>query len=185
MPTTATGTPSAAPVPIAVVIATPQNSMNGTVMNAPPADTRPQTTPIARPIATSAGVPGSVRPADGLRPSRICVAPAYTITAKVSASARCGTQPESAVASSVPITIAGPRRRTSDQSTPPRRWCVRTLALEVNMIDAMPVPRARCTVWSGANCCAANIAASTGTSVMPPPMPSRPARKPTKAPVAK
>ena len=79
----------------------------------------------------------------GLRPSRIWVAPAYTIAAKDNASARCGTQPDSAVASSVPVTIAGPMRRTSDQSTPPRRWCVRTLALEVNITDAMPVPRAR------------------------------------------
>jgi hypothetical protein len=118
-----------------------------------------------------------------LRPIRIWVAPAATITAKVNASARCGTQPDNAVASSVPVTIAGPMRRTSDQSTPPRRWCVRTLALAVNMIDAMPVPRARWTVWSGATCCAENMAASTGTSVMPPPMPSSPARKPTKAPV--
>ena len=53
------------------------------------------------------------------------------------------------------------------------------------MIEAMPVPSARCSVWSGANCCAANMAASTGTSVMPPPMPSSPARKPTKVPVTK
>jgi hypothetical protein len=76
VPTTATGTPSAAPVPIAVVIARPQNSMNGTVMKAPPADTSPQTTPITRPIASNAGVEGSVRPGPGLRPSRIWVAPA-------------------------------------------------------------------------------------------------------------
>ena len=107
-------------MPIAVVTVTPQNSMKGTVMKAPPADTRPQTMPIARPIATSAAVPGRVRPAAGFLPSRIWVAPANTITAKLSASARCGTQPESAVESSVPVTIAGPMRRTSDQSTPPK-----------------------------------------------------------------
>ena len=35
-------------------------------MNAPPADTRPQTTPIARPIATSAGVPGRRASGSGL-----------------------------------------------------------------------------------------------------------------------
>jgi len=73
---------------LAVVIGTPQNSMNGTVMNAPPADTSPQTTPISSAIASSAGVPGNVRPADGLRPSSSCVAPAYTMTAKAIASAR-------------------------------------------------------------------------------------------------
>src|SRR5213595_3866043 len=53
--------------------------MKGTVMNAAPADTSPQTTPISSPIGTSTGVPGTVRAADGLRPSRICVAPAYTL----------------------------------------------------------------------------------------------------------
>jgi len=170
---------------MAVVIATPQNSMKGTVRNAPPADTSPQTTPNSSPITPSAGAPGKVREAEGLRPSRSCVAPAYTMTAKASASARCDTHPESAVASRVPMTMPGPMRRTSVQSTPPSPWCARTLELEVNTIDAMPVPRARCTTWSGASCWAVNIAASNGTSVMPPPMPSSPARKPMAAPVAK
>jgi hypothetical protein len=88
------------------------------------------------------------------------------------------------VASSAPIAIPGASCRTMAQSTAPRWWCARTLALEVKMIEAIAVPRARCTVCSAARACAANSADRIGTSVMPPPMPSRPARKPTKAPVA-
>jgi hypothetical protein len=54
----------------------------------------------------------------------------------------------------------------------------------VNTIDAIAVPSARCTVWSGVSACATKSAERIGTSVMPPPMPSRPARKPTIAPAA-
>ena len=66
-----------------------------------PADTNPQTTPIARPIASSAGVDGSVRPALGLRPSRIWVAPAKTVSGRAGPPTTYG-----AVVSSVPAVHA-------------------------------------------------------------------------------
>jgi len=50
---------------------------------------------------------------------------------------------------------------------------------------AIDVPSARCTTWAVSKPLAAYTNASTGTIAAPPPMPSRPAKKPTKAPSAR
>ena len=55
-----TGIAIAAPVPMAVSIGTPQCSIQGTVRNVPPADTRPQTMPMASPIAIPVVIVGTV-----------------------------------------------------------------------------------------------------------------------------
>ncbi len=53
------------------------------------------------------------------------------------------------------------------------------------MTEAMAVPKDKCTIWSGANICAVNSAERIGTNIIPPPMPSSPARKPMKAPASR
>ncbi len=76
--------------------------------------------------------------------------------------------------------------RKTPQSTAPWLWCVRRLATAVKMIVAIDVPSARCNTSPGGNCgCAANIMVSAGTMTRPPPMPSRPAKKPENAPSAR
>src|SRR5690606_25105257 len=56
------------------------------------------------PVATR---PGISRAAFGLRPTRICVAPAKTMTAKDSASVRCAIQPAASVDDSAPSSMPG------------------------------------------------------------------------------
>ncbi len=109
----------AAAVAIAVRTGIPQNIMNGMLRNAPPADTKPEMTPIITPTANSGPVAGKLREAGGLRPSSIWVAPAKTITAKASARARCGRKPAAAVEANVPTTMPGTMRRATPQSTTP------------------------------------------------------------------
>jgi phosphoglycerate dehydrogenase-like enzyme len=55
----------------------------------------------------------------------------------------------------------------------------------VGNTPAMAVPSARCITCSGAICWAVNRAARMGTSVMPPPIPSSPAKKPMTVPAAR
>ncbi|MNT72613.1 hypothetical protein D3C72_2112350 [compost metagenome] len=64
----------------------------------------------------------------------------------------------------------------------PRCWCARTLETDVNRMDVIDVAMAACTTNSGGMPCQANSIVRKGTSSIPPPMPSRPAAKPTTAP---
>jgi hypothetical protein len=68
------------------------------------------------------------------------------------------------------------------QRTAPRLWCARTLAMEVNMIVAIEVAIAILTDKSGATPRWAMMKVRKGTSNMPPPMPSKPAKKPVAVP---
>ena len=58
--------------------------------------------------------------------------------------------PRQRVDKRVPSSMPGTIRATTFQSTAVWRWCSRTLEPDVNAIDAMPVPSAKCTVCSGA-----------------------------------
>ena len=71
------------------------------------------------------------------------------------------------------------------QSTAPCAWCARMLAMDVNMMVAIAVPRATWRMCADAMPCAVNTSTSMGTITAPPPIPSRPARKPTAAPIAR
>ena len=167
---------------MAVRTGTPHHSMKGMDRKAPPADTRPLMTPMSSPTPHRPIGPGRVRPGPGFLPIQICVAAPATITAKASANARCGIHPEASDDSSVPVAMGGARRLTTPQSTEPSLWCSRTLAEPVNSTPAIAVPSARCITCSGAICWAVNRAARMGTSVIPPPMPSSPAKKPMTVP---
>jgi hypothetical protein len=94
-------------------------------------------------------------------------------------------KPASSAAQNDPVRMPGARARAMRQSTAPCAWCARMLAIEVNMMVAIAVPRATCRICSSGKPCAVNTKTSSGTSTAPPPMPSRPARKPTDAPIAK
>ena len=49
---------------------------------------------------------------------------------------------------------------------------------------ARQVAMAMCTIRHGGNCSDVKIIVMKGTRIMPPPMPSRPAAKPPKTPIA-
>ena len=66
--------------------------------------------------------------------------------------------------------------------TAPRLWCARTLEIEVKMMVAMEVAMAIFTARPGATPRWARMALMNGTMIMPPPMPSRPARNPVNTP---
>jgi hypothetical protein len=57
------------------------------------------------------------------------------------------------------------------------------LESEVKKITAIEVPSARRITCSAGSACAPNAQTSSGTVTAPPPMPSRPARKPTATPI--
>ena len=104
---------------------------------------------------------------------------------KNTASGRVGMRLAANAAASDPDMIPGAMARATAQSTPPCRWCARTLDSDVNMIVARPVASARCIMCAAGKPFAVNTNTSIGTSTMPPPMPRSPARKPTAAPIAR
>ena len=83
-----------------------------------------------------------------------------------------------------PAMIPGARPATTGQSTAPCRWCSRADDSAVKMIVAVDVATAMCTTCSAGNAMRVKMIVSIGTIVMPPPMPRRPARKPTTQPSA-
>src|SRR3546814_17146268 len=121
---------------------TPHHNINGIVRNAPPADTKPLITPITRPTKNNGKADGSERADLGFLFNMICVAPKSTITEKLKARCRCGIQADAIDASSPPIMMPGIMRLTMSKSTPSNFKCARTLALEVNTLDAMLVASA-------------------------------------------
>ena len=74
---------------------------------------------------------------------------------------------------------------TTFQSTAPWRSWVRRLAKEPASIAASEVPMAMCITYCGAKPWCVYMSASDETMMMPPPMPSSPAKKPTTAPIAR
>ncbi len=92
--------------------------------------------------------------------------------------------PASSAAQKEPVRMPGAMARAMPQSTAPCAWWARMLDREVNMMVAIAVPSAVCRMCAGGNPCALNTNTSMGTMTAPPPMPSRPARNPTAAPIA-
>ena len=82
----------------------------------------------------------------------------------------------------LPITMPGASRLTMSQRTAPRWWCARTLDRDVKMMVAMEVAIAIFTARSAETPRLARMMVMNGTISMPPPMPSRPARKPVPTP---
>ena len=159
--------------------------MNGTEMNAPPMPTMPDITPISAPIADMPPKPGSCRDATGGRLRRIRNVPNQMNAPKSPAMIGAGSALATCGPASEPATRPGAIARTTAQFTAPFAWCARTDELAVNMIVAADVPIAIGTTCSRAKPSCRNTSTSTGTIVKPPPMPSSPARKPTKAPTAR
>ncbi len=84
----------------------------------------------------------------------------------------------------LPITMPGASRLTMSQRTAPRLWCARTLDTDVKMMVAMEVAIAIFTASSGPRPRWPRIRVMKGTMIIPPPMPSSPARKPVARPSA-
>ena len=78
--------------------------------------------------------------------------------------------------------MPGDSRLTMSQRTAPRLWCARTLESEVKMMVAIEVAIAIFTARSDATPRWPRMIVMKGTISMPPPMPSRPARKPVPTP---
>ena len=130
-------------------------------------------------------VPGRVRLGLGFLSLSICVAEKPTKAANSSAShepLRMANTPR--LARAAPRTMPGASLRAMSQRTAPRLWCARTLETEVKMMVAMDVAMAALTARSGAMPRLVRMAVMNGTMIMPPPMPSRPARKPVHRPRA-
>ena len=127
--------------------------------------------------------PGSWREAAGFLSRNICVAEKNTNTANTSASAApLSTANTPRLATMAPSTMPGASSLTMSQRTAPFLWCARTLLTEVKMMVAMEVAMAIFTASPGATPRAPRMADRKGTMIMPPPMPSRPARKPVASP---
>ena len=155
----------------------------GTETNAPPAPTSPDSKPMAPPAAVAPSGPGIWRLGWGLRLISICVAEKPVKAAKPSASAvPLSTANSPAPASRPPSRMPGASRATRSQRTAPRRWWARTLAIEVNRIVAIEVAMAIFTASAPSTPRLVKITVRKGTINMPPPMPSKPARKPVQAP---
>ena len=177
------GKPSAALVATALWMATLHQTMKGTEMKAPPAPTRPATMPIRPPTAVAPRRPGIWRPGLGLRSISIWVAEKPTKTANSTPSAWpliSANRP--APDSRPPATIPGASSCTRSQRTAPRAWWARTLLMEVNRMVAMAVATAIFSARPASTPRLLKITVRKGTISMPPPMPSRPARKPVQQP---
>jgi len=101
---------------------------------------------------------------------------------KKMASGALATRDAMKVPPKVPSSTPGAMPRTMSQRTAPCPWWARRLEIDVITIAAIDVPSDRCTRCSWPKPWAANIVVSTGTMMPPPPTPSSPAKKPTKAP---
>lgn len=86
--------------------------------------------------------------------------------------------------SQAPATMPGVSKSAMRHCTAWCRWWARTEDTEVNKIVASEVAIAMCNTSSGAIWRAVKIIAMKGTKIMPPPMPSKPARKPPHAPIS-
>ena len=135
------------------------------------------------PAAVAPSGPGISRPGLGLRSISIWVAEKHTN----SANSRPSVAPLSSANSPAPdnrppATMPGASLRTRSQRTAPRWWCARTLATLVNRMVAMAVATAIFSARPGSTPRLLKITLRKGTISMPPPMPSRPARKPVQQP---
>ena len=86
------------------------------------------------------------------------------------------------LAMAAPITMPGASSLTMSQRTAPRLWWARTLESDVKMMVAIEVAIAILTARSGDTPRPLRMMVRKGTMIMPPPMPSRPARKPVPRP---
>ena len=169
----------------ALWMATLHQVMKGTLTKPPPAPTRPERKPMVVPAPIWPAVPGRVRVGLGFLSISICVAEKLTKAANTSASHEpLSIENTPRLASAAPSTMPGARRLTMSQRTAPRWWCARTLEMEVKMMVAMEVAMAILIDRSGATPRPERITVMKGTMIMPPPMPSRPARKPVHRPRA-
>ena len=123
-----------------------------------------------------------VREGEGFLPVNIWVAENPTNPANRAASNAPLSCAANCAPSTDPTTIPGATMRTMSHRTAPRRWCARTLAIEVNRIEANEVATATLTICSAGNASWVNIIVMNGTIIMPPPTPKRPAAKPVHAP---
>ena len=119
----------------------------------------------------------------GFLSRNICVAENPTNAANTSASADpLSTANTPRLAAKPPSTMPGARPLTMSQRTAPFLWCARTLLIEVKMMVAIDVAMAILTDSPALTPRAARMAEMKGTMTMPPPTPSKPARKPAPRP---
>ena len=157
--------------------------MKGTLIKAPPAPTRPDKNPMISPAANRPISPGTWREAAGFLSINIWVAEKLTKAAKDSASqAPCRTANTATLANAPPNRMPGLSPLTRSQRTLPRLWWARTLEIEVKSMVAMEVAMAILTAKLSPTPRWVNATVMKGTMIMPPPMPSRPARKPVASP---
>jgi len=86
------------------------------------------------------------------------------------------------LAMALPSTMPGAKPLTKSQRTAPRLWWARTLEMDVKMMVAMEVAIAILTARSALTPLLDKRMVRKGTMIMPPPMPSKPARKPVQMP---
>ena len=72
---------------------------------------------------------------------------------------------------------------TMGHRTHPLAWCARKLDIDVKMIEAIQVAKARCIRLSLGKPWCKKMAVNPGTIIAPPPMPNNPAVKPTIEPI--
>ena len=139
---------------------------------------------MGRPAPNRPSAPGRVRVALGLRSSSICVAEKATKMANSKLSALPGTATAICEAIKEPSTMPGANEAATDHSTAPRAWCARTEEMEVMQMVASDVATAILITCSAGACLASSSQAMAGTMIMPPPMPSNPAKNPVTMPKA-
>ncbi len=176
------GKPNAADVPTASWIFTLHQVMNGTEIKPPPAPTSAESTPITLPAPKVPTGPGSERLGGGLRSRNICVAEKATKTENRMDSALPDRAAASCAPTSEPSRMPGANIHTTGHRTAPRFWCARTEDSEVKQIVASEVATATFTVNSAGKPLDVRMSVMKGTISIPPPMPSRPARKPVAVP---
>jgi hypothetical protein len=133
-------------------------------------------------IAASPPRPGSSREGLGRMLSAICVVSSAMKPRKKYLRNALGAKRAITAPTTTPEKSPGIMVRTSAQSTAPWRSWVRKLESDPPMIAASEVPIARRITDSGGKPWAVNMSASVETMMMPPPMPSSPAKKPTTTP---
>ena len=164
-------------------MATLHQVMKGTLTKPPPAPTRPDKKPITPPAPSSPPIPGTCRAAAGFLSKNIWVAEKETNAAKNRAShAPLSSAKTPKLATALPITMPGASPLTKSHRTAPRRWCARTLEIDVKMMVAMEVAIAILTARSGPTPRPDKMTVMNGTITMPPPMPSNPAKNPVPKP---
>jgi uncharacterized membrane protein YfcA len=172
-------------VATALCMATLHQAMKGTLMKPPPAPTSPDKKPISPPANHCPLAAGICRLGLGFLSKNIWVAEKPTNRPKKMASELPLSRANSPrLLIRLPTTMPGAKPRTMSQRTAPLRWCARTLEMDVKTMVAMDVAMAILTAISGAAPRALMISVRKGTITMPPPIPSRPAKKPDTTPKA-